>query len=253
MPAIAAHYQLGQMALALLPNDLASPLKDEQPLFALGCQGPDLLFYYQPWHQNPISSYGHFLHNQKAADFIAPLLNSRTLTKKQQAYLAGFICHYALDKAAHPLINRLKPDGIGHRFIESAFDYIIIEKFNLSKQRQNYLNHHYCKKEILAGIYPTIPAKKLGQAAFSFHHITAFIGHPGPVAVAEKILNMKQLISSLALPQNLANNHQAYQIYPLFEQSVTEAVNLLGYFCRQDYQQLIVNLNYNFEGKILCD
>ncbi len=253
MPAVAAHYQLGQMALALLANDLASPLKDELALFALGCQGPDLLFYYQPWHQNPISDYGHFLHSQKAADFIAPLVNSGRLNKKQQAYLAGFICHYALDKAAHPLINRLKPDGIGHRFIESAFDYIIIEKFNLSKQRQKYLDYQSCKQAVLAAIYPNIAAKKLEQAAFGFHHITAFIGHPRPVAMAEKILNMQQLISSLALPQNLDNNHQAYQIYPLFEQALTEAVNLLNCFCKQDYQQLITNLNYNFEGKILCD
>lgn len=110
MPAIMTHDLFGQEAYeALLPIcEMYTP--DERDAFLLGNQGPDPLFYLalvppleefralgdRMHHEDPTSS---ILALRAAVDALAD--NDRGVGR---AYLAGFLCHYLLDRAVHPLV-----------------------------------------------------------------------------------------------------------------------------------------------------
>lgn len=110
MPAILTHDFFGQDAYgsALQSVDLFTP--DERDAFLLGNQGPDPLFYLvimppldafrqlgSDMHHVPPSRL--FVSLRKAVDSLPE--EDRSVGR---AYLAGFTCHYLLDRAMHPLV-----------------------------------------------------------------------------------------------------------------------------------------------------
>ena len=58
------HLRFGKEVLPLLPKDLQAEIKQYLPLFLTGQHGPDILFYYRPYHKNALSAYGSELHNE---------------------------------------------------------------------------------------------------------------------------------------------------------------------------------------------
>lgn len=45
------------------------------------------------------------------------------------AYLLGFGCHYMLDSACHPYVNRMAEEGvIPHIVLEKEFDRVLMEE-----------------------------------------------------------------------------------------------------------------------------
>lgn len=110
MPAMLTHDLFGQDAFgpALGAIDLYTP--DERDAFLLGNQGPDPLFYLAllppleeferlgtTMHHIPPSA--PFVSLRKAADGLPEVDQPIAL-----AYLAGFTCHYLLDRAVHPFV-----------------------------------------------------------------------------------------------------------------------------------------------------
>lgn len=115
---------------------------DERDAFLLGCQGPDPLFYLattprqaRRWH------LGSQMHREFTAQLIHALHESKVVVSPDEegiatAYAYGFLCHYALDSTAHPLIyamqNRICQAGIKglgstdhnevHAYIEREID-----------------------------------------------------------------------------------------------------------------------------------
>ena len=103
MPDIAQHHVFGKDVRASLPAEVRSFLLDTPYVFALF--GPDPWFVYRIWKRR--SGRGRRMHTTKTGDFLAALaLRARDGSARQEmfSYLAGFLCHYALDSAAHPYI-----------------------------------------------------------------------------------------------------------------------------------------------------
>ena len=110
MPAMLTHDFFGRDAYARVMSvtDLYTP--DERDAFLLGSQGPDPLFYLMllpPLKvferlgsgMHHVSSGPLLLSLRKAVDELEE--NDRSVGR---AYLAGFACHYLLDRAVHPLV-----------------------------------------------------------------------------------------------------------------------------------------------------
>lgn len=112
MPAILSHHLFGRTLLAR-EGSRAFMTRDTRDAFLLGNQGPDPLFYAT---RTPslldMKSMGTRMHEAPIEDYleewraILGRLQIKDHTYKVlEAYLYGFLCHYALDRAVHPLVH----------------------------------------------------------------------------------------------------------------------------------------------------
>ncbi len=112
MPAILSHHLFGRTFLAR-ENNRAFMTRDARDAFLLGNQGPDPLFFAT---RTPslvtIKTLGSCMHTERIEDYLG--LWREMLDRLQikdhtytvlRAYLYGFLCHYVLDRATHPLVH----------------------------------------------------------------------------------------------------------------------------------------------------
>ena len=78
------------------------------------------------------------MHEKDTGDFLVELTNSNS----DISYVAGFLCHYALDASVHPLVNRYVGDeGYMHMAIEHRLeimdggDFIFPQYMDLEMER----------------------------------------------------------------------------------------------------------------------
>ena len=106
MPSTYAHRCFGRQVLAALPQEMQQLLLPEQNLFSIGLHGPDILFFDHPLLGH-VSRLGHRMHKQSGAAFFRPAgekLAALEFPAPETAYLYGFLCHFALDRACHGYI-----------------------------------------------------------------------------------------------------------------------------------------------------
>ena len=109
MPAIITHDFFGRDAYDANAARLGISL-EEQRVFLLGNQGPDPLFFLvlTPT-MKPFFDLGSAMHRIDPALLLVALKESIETLKEDEvstgrAYLAGFYCHYLLDRQMHPLV-----------------------------------------------------------------------------------------------------------------------------------------------------
>ncbi len=133
MPAAYAHITFGREVLNALPAPLQTLIEEHFDAFALGVHGPDLLFYYHPLFANKTSAVGYRLHFEKAMPFYErakTVFTARGCRPEDEAYLFGFLCHFALDSTAHPVVSAKleRSPEVTHTETESSFDRMLLEK-----------------------------------------------------------------------------------------------------------------------------
>lgn len=125
MPAAYAHDRFGTDVLNHLPRSLRVRLSSETDLFYAGLQGPDIFFYYHPLVKNEISSYGALLHDSSGYSFFQKQTAGRD---EAAAYLAGILCHFTLDTACHPYVDRFQETNqVRHEVLEGDFDRFLLD------------------------------------------------------------------------------------------------------------------------------
>ncbi len=110
MPAMLTHDQFGQDAFGTAINTVPLYTPDERNAFLLGNQGPDPLFYLlivPPMDEFRV--LGSDMHHVPPSKLFVSMRQAMdALPEKDQgigrAYLAGFTCHYLLDRAVHPFV-----------------------------------------------------------------------------------------------------------------------------------------------------
>ena len=120
MPDIVVHTSFGAEILDKVGIDF------DRDIFDFGLLGPDpYLFYrfYIPPFRNSVNRYSSVMHRYKTGDFLAELARRAKDNREVFSYLAGFLCHYALDSTTHPYINRkAKNDWAAHMAVEHRLD-----------------------------------------------------------------------------------------------------------------------------------
>ena len=126
MPDVVIHAEFGREVRQALPDNIRSVLEDAPWTFALF--GPDVWFMYQPWKRR--EGRGRRMHTTRPGAFLMALADRAASLSSPDAlfsYLAGFLCHYALDAAAHPYVvyktewETKLPRG--HMSFEHSLDY----------------------------------------------------------------------------------------------------------------------------------
>ena len=64
MPAMYAHDTFGRKVAAKLPLSVKRPILQYPQMFRVGLQGPDVLFFYNPFTEHPIATVGGSLHKK---------------------------------------------------------------------------------------------------------------------------------------------------------------------------------------------
>ena len=142
MPDFFSHMFLGQAALPGMPGIMQESASQQPALFNLGCQGPDLYFYYKlmnPQKRCRAVAFANLCHDRKTRDLLAygaAFLLTHREDREFVAYWTGFLCHYALDRSAHPFINAHTSGFRAHKKLEMHLDaYMLHRKWESAPYR----------------------------------------------------------------------------------------------------------------------
>ncbi len=142
MPSAITHFLHAQKALNYFQNGKSVPVVSDA--FFWGAQGPDFLFYYNlyPWRKGEgLRPYGDRLHNELPSRLLGSMRAYYRTCKQEEnpilrSYLYGFLCHYSLDRTAHPYVHAQiqnlskdyadRSETFLHCMIESELDVIIL-------------------------------------------------------------------------------------------------------------------------------
>ncbi|WP_202710156.1 zinc dependent phospholipase C family protein [Sporosalibacterium faouarense] len=154
MPDIITHILFGQDMLSKLKdNEFHKNFVDNKGLFILGCQGPDIFFYndFLPWVKDKRGpKIGKLMHLKNTGEFfieglkyIKNKINNSNEKKVLFTYLSGFMCHFALDRKAHPYIyyftgeyDKNRPDTYKYKGYHKRFELIIDTILLMKKQNK---------------------------------------------------------------------------------------------------------------------
>ncbi len=147
MPDVVIHYAMGQEVRNRLSPEIRSSLREAPYIFAL--YGPDPWFMYKPWHHG--SGRGRTMHTRRTGAFLLSLAKASRRARGTEAgeqlfsYLAGFLCHYALDSATHPYIiwatTEIHRQVQSHRAFEHTLDLREMERLGLRKGSHPVVDH----------------------------------------------------------------------------------------------------------------
>lgn len=124
-------------------QNLKEIIKEFPREFIIGSNGPDFLFFYKFFEKKyeSIRKLGNQVHSGHVNEFYEKafeLINNQKdekLKKAMTSYIAGHLCHWALDSRAHPYIFYKTGSYSGlsasmhHRF-ESMMDAMMLKKIN---------------------------------------------------------------------------------------------------------------------------
>jgi hypothetical protein len=149
MPAIISHDTFAREVYGAHFVEIGES-RDECQAFLLGAQGPDVLFYGSV---NPVvvrmGGVGSTMHKTRPTDLLAQFIREAAAfsygesledANIARAYTLGFLCHYELDSAVHPLVYAQQrafcaagvpglDDGSAHEVhatIESELDELVL-------------------------------------------------------------------------------------------------------------------------------
>lgn len=186
MPSTYAHYRFGQDVLRALPDKYQEVLLQEEALFSIGLHGPDILFYYKPFSHHAIHGEGGRMHRLTGRQYFSEAGKTfleRGPRKADYAYLCGFLCHFALDRACHGYINDLAALGeVSHAEIESEFDRFLLVEDGADPIRSNLAAHIHASRRaanVISAYFPGASEKVILEGIFSLWGFNLLLTLPG--------------------------------------------------------------------------
>ncbi len=255
MPAIAAHYQFGQLVLEQGSRNLRGLTQEHLPMFHLGAQGPDLLFYHRPYQANPVAELGSAMHRDSGGQFFKGIWDDRGQWRDEGwAYLLGLCCHYALDRACHPYVDSHAPNGIAHQVLESELDWLVIQAYGLEARREKMVAAKGISVAALAQIYPQVKPGALRRSVKTIEQANRLLNRRGLVTWIEGVLGKQGKFSSLCLPDEVPSTSPAHGLMPLLEGAVSDGVALTNLVLEvgTTAEALQMAMRENFGG-VLCE
>ncbi len=114
MPDILTHIAYADEVLAHLEDrQLREQIEKRIELFRFGAQGPDFFFYHNffKFKKDNVNAAGNLMHEIKTGEFLKFFFDTFLMGETEHtayydliSYYLGFVCHYVLDKTAHPFI-----------------------------------------------------------------------------------------------------------------------------------------------------
>lgn len=186
MPSTYAHLRLGNEVVERLEGDVRRACDEHRDLYLIGLHGPDIMFYYDALHRNPVSQIGYDMHDRPGREFFGPAKDAVQETGDAgRAYLFGFICHFVLDSEAHPYIeDYIHARTVAHTAIEGEFDRMLLERDG-KVPAKTFLAGHIQTDEAgfatIARFIPGVTPEQVGQSLESMRKYNKLLVAPGRV------------------------------------------------------------------------
>lgn len=136
MPDIVMHNAMGDKVLQKLSTEITTIIDYE--IFRYALMGPDPYQFYRfflPPLRHGVNKRSHIMHTTKTGLFLMELA-ARSQSREVFSFLAGFLCHYAMDSISHPFICKMaNSQGSMHTAIEHKLDVLELER--QGKQRKD--------------------------------------------------------------------------------------------------------------------
>lgn len=188
MPALYAHDRFGEKVAEKTDGELKRIIFKYYKQYEVGLQGPDILFFYRPYHGNKVAKYGSHLHAVSALSFFehaASVVNEYGRDSAQYAYLLGFICHFTLDSECHPYVSEMmEREQVSHLAIESEFEKYLLKKDHqhpLAYRLDSLITSDSETAEAIAPFYENIDAGTIKESLRWLKFVKRFLRAPGIV------------------------------------------------------------------------
>ena len=151
MPDLVAHIYYSEQVAAALPPEIRE--KTRSLLYPYAAVGPDVWFPcgFYGTKDKALAPRGGHMHENETGAFLTALTERCRVSEARDllfAYLAGYLCHYTMDRTCHPYIVYRTGDYLGtpetlryrgnHTRLERAIDvWIIREKYRSNPRRFN--------------------------------------------------------------------------------------------------------------------
>ena len=144
MSDIIIHNRMGRSVYKRLPAEISGQIDKE--IYQVGLLGPDpyaaYRFFAMPFRHG-VHEWMSVMHDEKTADFLVEMAKAAK-TSEMFSYLAGFLCHYALDTTVHPYIDRLADNtGYMHVAIEHKLDLMELDKMGMDLRDRPITRNFY--------------------------------------------------------------------------------------------------------------
>lgn len=185
MPSTYAHYRFGKDVLASLGGDERGTVSAHRTLYDIGLHGPDILFYYDALHRNPVNSIGFAMHDRPGREFFEASRSALATTDRGAglAYLYGFVCHFVLDSACHPYIeDKINESGVSHTRIESEFDRALMVRDGLDPVRHCLTGHIRPSEEdcrVISAFFQDVTPEQVSKALSDMVRYNRLLVAPG--------------------------------------------------------------------------
>lgn len=181
MPDVAVHAAFGREVLAGLDSEIAERIREVPYTFALF--GPDLWFMYQPWKRR--EGRGRRMHTTRTGQFLTALARRAKNSPHPEemfSYLAGFLCHYALDAETHPYIIYMTEERThfprGHMSFEHTLDRLEMERAGVWGEKHPVTDHYFPKLQLPACMKADIDA--VFEEVYGWKHCWKALNISGP-------------------------------------------------------------------------
>ncbi len=173
MPSMYAHQKFGNDVLYLLPKEVRERIAEQEDLYHIGLQGPDIFFYHKPLSWGEIPQYGNHLHDLTGHVFWEKLLTQYFLISgddgemqerrgRSRIYLYGVLCHYTLDSTCHAFIDETERTGVTtHAELEGDYDRRLIAAEGRDPVCEVLTRRFHPSREAaeaIAALYPEVTA-----------------------------------------------------------------------------------------------
>lgn len=188
MPATYAHFRFGREVLRRLSPETREAIAPRIQLYHIGLHGPDIFFYYHPLSKNPVQALGGQLHLLSGREIFTRMEAVRDRypadsRRGLEAYIFGFICHYALDSSAHGTVHKgIKETGVSHTAIESDFDRALLLEDGFEPAGQPLAGHivpSVGNAAVISRFFPTVTAKEVEKSLSSMRFFHSLLLAPG--------------------------------------------------------------------------
>jgi hypothetical protein len=183
----------------------------------------------------------------------AKVINHCGICSPQYAYIMGFICHYTLDNACHPLIHQfMNSTDCGHVEIEGDMENLILTLDGISPASYPMYKLVPTGKAIahcMKDFFPELSCREIANSLEMMNIIKRMFVAPGCIKrhVLESIMRLslhyKKLKGHLIYPYaNIKCRKETELLYNTLINSVPDAVYLINNFT-----------NYALSGTMLTD
>lgn len=180
MPASYTHYRFGCDVLAALPEALQASIAPHRSLFDIGLHGPDLFFYTNPLVKNSVARLGYAMHHHPGRTAFGRFLALHNGSGEGFAWLAGFLCHFALDSVCHSYVIQMEALGMSHVRLETQLDRsFLLEdgKDPVTHDPVSHIHPTHQNARVIARFFPQFTEqtirKAMEQMIFHLHLLMA--------------------------------------------------------------------------------